>query len=153
VNQLSHPLIIDRARLAGAHFVIDSVDALIQKPKTLLAHRGARELQAMRDLAVGLSVSRRQHDARPRDQRAEIERERAIDISCERSSSFNTSFASGRPIDTLMSSVPPMSTCHLLALRSVVNQSLFTLHSVTARSSFPKSRRFSRSASSSPLTR
>ncbi|AFT90081.1 hypothetical protein BUPH_08442 (plasmid) [Paraburkholderia phenoliruptrix BR3459a] len=70
VNQLSHPLIVDRARLAGAHFVIESVDALIQKPKTPLAHRSARELQALRDRTVGLPVSRSQHDARPRDQRS-----------------------------------------------------------------------------------
>ncbi|KVU27177.1 hypothetical protein WK66_00435 [Burkholderia ubonensis] len=70
VNQLSQLLIVDRARLAGAYFVIESVDALIQKSETPFAHRGACELQALRDRAVGLAVSSRQHDARPRDQRS-----------------------------------------------------------------------------------
>ena len=48
-------------------FLLPSVDALLQKPQTPLAHRGARELQTLRDRAVGLAVGRRQHDARPRN--------------------------------------------------------------------------------------
>ncbi len=53
VNQLSQLLIVDRAWLFGAYFVIESVEALIQKSKTPFAHRGARELQVLRDRAVG----------------------------------------------------------------------------------------------------
>lgn len=37
---------------------------------------------------------------------AEIDRERVIDISCERSSSFSTRSTLGRPIAMLMSPVP-----------------------------------------------
>ncbi|MCA8243099.1 hypothetical protein, partial [Burkholderia sp. AU32262] len=43
----------------------------------------------------------------------EIERERAIDISCERSSSLSTSSAFGRPIAMLTSPVPLTSTCYV----------------------------------------
>jgi hypothetical protein len=43
---------------------------------------------------------------------AEIERERAIDINCERSSSLNMSFAFGRPIAMVMSPVSSTSTCY-----------------------------------------
>lgn len=43
VNQLSQLLIVYRARLVGTYFVIESVDALIQKSETPFAHRGARE--------------------------------------------------------------------------------------------------------------
>lgn len=43
---------------------------------------------------------------------AEIERERAIDISCERSSSLSTSSAFGRPIGVLTSPVPSTPTCY-----------------------------------------
>lgn len=70
VNQLRQLLIVDRARFAGAYLVTESVDALLQEPQTSLAHRGARELQAPRDRAVGLSVSRGQYDTHTRDQRS-----------------------------------------------------------------------------------
>src|SRR5579864_6262292 len=39
------------ARLAGANFVIEPVDALLKEPQTPLAHRSTRELQALRDRA------------------------------------------------------------------------------------------------------
>ncbi|MDR8756502.1 hypothetical protein FEQ05_06336 [Burkholderia pseudomultivorans] len=64
VNQLSQLSIVDRARLTGAYFIIESVDALIQKPETPFAHRSACELQVLRDRAVGRAVRGRQHDAR-----------------------------------------------------------------------------------------
>ncbi len=38
VNQLSQPLIVNRARFAGTYFVIQPVDAMLQEPDTPLAH-------------------------------------------------------------------------------------------------------------------
>jgi hypothetical protein len=44
---------------------------------------------------------------------AEIERERAIEVSCERSSSLNTSSAFGRPMGMLVSPVPSIQACYV----------------------------------------
>jgi len=69
MNQLRKPLVVDRARLAGTHFVIEAVDALLKETDTPLAHRATCEVQVLGDCAVGLPSSRRQHDARTRHQR------------------------------------------------------------------------------------
>jgi hypothetical protein len=36
INELSQPLIVNRARLTGTYFVIQPVDAMLQEPDTLL---------------------------------------------------------------------------------------------------------------------
>jgi len=53
VNQLSQPLIVNRARLAWTCFVMEPVDPLLQESDTPLTHRGTRDLQTLRDCAVG----------------------------------------------------------------------------------------------------
>src|ERR1700722_16483027 len=113
VNQLSQPLIINRARLAGTDFVIKSVDAMLQEPDTPFAHCGTCELQTLSNCAVGLPGCRSQHNARTRHQRSQIERERAIAFSCERSSSLNNSSAFGRPMGMLVSPVPLIPACYV----------------------------------------
>ncbi len=68
VNQLGHPLVIDRARLAGPHFVVQTVDALFKEPGAPFTHRGARELQAPGNLAIWFASGRSQDNACPCNQ-------------------------------------------------------------------------------------
>ncbi|MNT76009.1 hypothetical protein D3C72_2149620 [compost metagenome] len=70
LDEFRHALVVDRAWLARAQFIVQAIDAPFQEPSAPFAHCGTRELQPFGDLAVGLACSRRQDDARARHQRS-----------------------------------------------------------------------------------
>ena len=113
MNQLRQPLIVNGARLARTHFVIQPVDAMLQEPDTPLAHGGTRELKTLGNCAVGFPAAAASTMRTRLTSASEIERERAIELSCERSSSLNTSSAFGRPMSMLVSPVPFIPACYV----------------------------------------
>jgi hypothetical protein len=97
VDRLSQPFLVKGARLAGTHFVRQSVDTMLDEPDTPLAHRGSRELKTQRNRAVGFPAAAASTMRARVTGAAEIERERAIEVGCERSSSLSTSSGFDRP--------------------------------------------------------
>lgn len=70
IDQLRHALVVDRARLAGAHVVVQTRNAPLNEPSAPLADRGLGELQALGNGAVEFAIGAAQNDARPIAQRS-----------------------------------------------------------------------------------
>src|SRR6202040_388021 len=54
-------LVLDAARSAGAQFIIESGQAVLDKALAPLAHGGISPVQSTSDLGVALSLSRQEH--------------------------------------------------------------------------------------------
>lgn len=69
LDQLRHTFIVNRARLASAHVVIQTRDASLDEARAPLAHRRVGQLQALGNGIVGLAIGTAEDDARPNAQR------------------------------------------------------------------------------------
>ena len=63
LDQKSHAFVIDRARFAGSHVVVQTGDAPFDKPRTPLAYRGLAHLQTFGNAIA--AVKKRQDSASP----------------------------------------------------------------------------------------
>jgi hypothetical protein len=105
LDQPGHSLVIDAARRAGPHVVVEPHHAALDETRAPLAHCGLGQLHALGDRAVGFTVHAAQDDAGALSD-AGSERLRANDISCARSSSVITNSAFGLPLFIALSPVP-----------------------------------------------
>ncbi len=69
LDQLRHAFVVDRARLAGAHVVVQTGDASLDESSAPLAHRGLGQLQPIGDGMVGFAGGAAEDNARPAAQR------------------------------------------------------------------------------------